>query len=64
MDREFYPIEIHCPISQTKETVFFYPIRQDGKNYVQFNGCDHNFSKCKECEVCHKEAYKILCNLK
>ena len=64
MERDFYPIDIYCPISNETETVFFYPVQHDGKQYVNFNGCDHNYSKCKECEVCHKEAYKLLCNLK
>lgn len=58
-----YPIKIHCPVIDSEETVFFHP-QQTGETWTvqksSFNGCDHNYSDCKECASCKDAAFELL----
>lgn len=62
MSEKPYAVKIYCPISEIEEYVFFYPVERDGEWYVSFNGCDHNWHSCDECEACRKKAYNKLIN--
>lgn len=55
-----YIVKIDCPLSGIIEEVAFHEEEHSGKYYVGFDGCDHQYSKCTECETCHEEAYKLL----
>lgn len=65
MKTEDLPVKVHCPISNTDDYVFFYPIEVDGKWYIDinsFNGCDHGWHSCNECETCKTKAYQKVFN--
>lgn len=60
MSEKPYAVKIYCPISNIEEYVFFYPVQKEGEWYVSFNGCDHSWHACEECENCRKKAYNKL----
>ena len=60
MNTKPYTVNMQCPISNTKEEVHFYEIKIDGTAYLDFNGCDHGWHKCSECENCRKQAYNKM----
>ena len=54
------PVKLHCPISNTVQTVYFHPAQLNGQWYVDinsFNGCDLLWHNCQECEACKAVAY-------
>ena len=53
-----YREKMFCPIRNIEEEVFFYEVNINGKWYLEFKGCDHQFHACDECENCRKEAYQ------
>ena len=60
MNTAALPVKKHCPFSNIEEDVFFYPVQIDGQWYIdknRFNGCDHNWHSCQECEDCKEKAY-------
>jgi ferredoxin len=40
-----------CPFSHRQQEVYVYPIFQDGKLTLEFNGCDSFYHNCEECET-------------
>lgn len=60
MNPEQIPVKIYCPLMRAEEVVFFNPKEIDGQLYGEFVGCDHLFSKCQECDDCHREALRLL----
>ena len=59
-DIEQYGIKVLCQVLKQEETVFFHEVQMEGKYYLRFDGCDHQFSDCAECQNCHKLAYDKL----
>lgn len=59
-DTKQYGVRIMCPLSRIEEAVFFHEVSAEGKYYLKFDGCDHQFSDCEECKTCHKLAYEQL----
>lgn len=59
-DVKQYGVFIPCPISHREEAVFFHEVSHEGKYYLSFDGCDHQFSDCEECRSCRKLAYEKL----
>lgn len=59
-DTKQYGVLIQCPISHAEEAVFFHEVTIEGKYYLRFDGCDHQFSDCEECRTCRKLAYEKL----
>ena len=57
-----YPVSVYCPISHVNEWVFFREVPTDEGYRAGFDGCDHQFGKCEECDACEKEAYQKLIN--
>lgn len=55
-----YIVKIDCPLSNTIEEVAFHEEEHAGRYYAKFDGCDHQFSKCPECEACLEKAYKLM----
>lgn len=62
MNQNPFSIKVYCPISEIEDYVYFYPVEHDGKWYVSFNGCDHLWHSCPECEACRQKAYNKLIN--
>ena len=60
MGNKQIPVKVYCPIMEADEYVFFNPVELDGKLYGSFNGCDHLYSKCQECDDCRREALRLL----
>ena len=59
-DLKQYGVLVQCRITRKDESVFFHEVSLDGKHYLRFDGCDHQFSDCEECQACHKQAYEEL----
>ena len=60
MNPKQYHVSIHCPLLRGMDTVYFQPEQHDGTWYVKFCGCDHLYSKCQECDDCHRNAYQLF----
>lgn len=61
MEIEFYPVPMYCPIRNAEDTVYFQVIETDGKLCLRlddFNGCEHEWHACQECDDCKNEAFK------
>lgn len=59
-DMKQYGVVVNCQLSQKEEAVFFHEVQVEEKYYLRFDGCDHQFSDCAECQNCHKLAYDKL----
>lgn len=55
-----YRVEIHCPLRDAEEEVFFHEVKSGSKFYAIFDGCDHQYSDCPECSACQTLAYEKL----
>lgn len=55
-----HPVKMYCPLSSREELVFFHEVPMPDGCRVAFDGCDHLYSSCEECEACHKAAYLKL----
>ncbi len=61
MNETPYTIKMFCPVIDAVEEVHFYERCIDGKWYLEFFGCDHNWHKGNvQCEACHKAAYQKI----
>ena len=49
-----------CPITEREEIVSFSLIQKGDAWQAAFNGCNGQFSKCEECDICCKEAFRKL----
>ena len=59
------PVRMYCTISGMDETVYFHPRQIKMEWYIDiesFNGCDSNWHRCRECEICKIEAYDKVFN--
>lgn len=47
---------VHCPISNRPEDVFIRSVQWNDIFLASFNGCDHNWHLCQDCENCRRSA--------
>lgn len=59
-----YPVPMYCPLTFMEDVVYFHE-KPTSKGYIAvFDGCDHQFHACDECEACRKNAYQKLISQK
>ena len=55
-----YPVKMYCPLTFVEDVVFFHEEPIDEGYLAVFDGCDHQYHACNECEKCRKEAFQKL----
>lgn len=60
MQKDVFTVEMDCPISQKKETVFFLLAKTGDGWALRSNGCDTHWSGAPECLECEKQGIAIL----